>query len=57
MLENTESVDLALVKAQVPTGIVSAEVVLGGLDVEMMGQITLIANAIVTVSFDVEKST
>jgi hypothetical protein len=29
---------------------------LGGLDTEMMGHTTIIANAIVTVSFDVEKT-
>ena len=51
------NVDLEVVKAQAPTGIVSAEAVLGGLDVEMMGHTTLIANAIITVSFDVENLT
>lgn len=49
-----EAVDLAIVKAEAPVGRVSAEAVEGGLEVEMMGQKTLIANAIVTVSYDVE---
>ena len=52
-----ENVDLEVVKTQAPSGIVSAETVLGGLDMVMMGHTTLVANAIVTVSFDVEKST
>ncbi|MCE8536590.1 Lin0512 family protein [Ruegeria pomeroyi] len=49
-----ETVDLEIVKAEAPVGRVSAEAVKGGLDVEMMGQTTLIANAIVTVSWDVD---
>lgn len=49
-----ELVDLDLVKAEAPVGQVSAEAVQGGLEVEMMGHTTLIANAIVTVSYDVE---
>ncbi|MCE8514735.1 Lin0512 family protein [Ruegeria pomeroyi] len=51
---NPDAVDLEIVKAEVPAGIVSAEAVNGGLEVEMMGHKTLIANAIVTVSYDVE---
>ena len=49
-----EAVDLDVVKAEAPVGKVSAEAVSGGLEVEMMGHKTLIANAIVTVSYDVE---
>ena len=51
-----EYVDLDVVKAEAPVGTVHAETVLGGLDTEMMGHTTIIANAIVTVSFDVEKT-
>ncbi len=51
-----EEVDLEIVKAEAPVGKVSAEAVLGGLEVSMMGHKTLIANAIVTVSYDVEIS-
>ena len=51
---NPGAVDLEVVKAIAPVGEVSAEAVEGGLEVEMMGQKTLIANAIVTVSYDVE---
>jgi hypothetical protein len=47
---------LDVVKAEAPVGTVHAEAVLGGLDTEMMGHTTIIANAIVTVSFDVEKT-
>lgn len=49
-----DAVDLDVVKAEAPVGTVSAESVEGGLEVEMMGHKTLIANAIVTVSYDVE---
>ena len=49
-----DAVDLDVVKAEAPVGKVSAEAVSGGLEVEMMGYKTLIANAIVTVSYDVE---
>ena len=45
-----------VVKAEAPVGVVRAEAVLGGLDTEMMGHTTIIANAIITVSFDLEKS-
>ncbi len=51
-----EKVDLETVKTEAPVGHVSAEAVLGGLQVEMMGHTTLIANAIITVSYDVEWS-
>ena len=51
-----ECVDLDVVKAEAPVGVVRAEAVLGGLDTEMMGHTTIIANAIITVSFDMEKS-
>ncbi len=53
---NPAAVDLEIVKAEAPYGTVSAEAVHGGLDVEMTGHTTLIANAIVTVSYDVEIS-
>ena len=49
-----DAVDLDVVKAEAPGGTVSAESVKGGLEVGMMGHKTLIANAIVTVSYDVE---
>ena len=49
-----EAVDLDAVKAEAPVGHVTAEAVRGGLDVDMMGHTTIIANAIVTVSYDVE---
>lgn len=48
-----DAVDLERVKAEAPVGKVSAEAVPGGLDIEMMGHTTIVANAIVTVSFDV----
>ena len=47
-------VDLDQVKEQAPVGIVTAEAVKGGLEVEMMGYSTIVANAIVTVSYEVE---
>ena len=53
---NPEAVDLEVVKAEAPVGKVSVEAVEGGLEVEMMGHMTLIANAIVTVSYDVDVS-
>ena len=53
-VSNPDAVDLDVVKAEAPVGIVTAEAVQGGLEVEMMGEKTLIANAIVTVSYDVE---
>ena len=55
-VSNPDAVDLEVVKAEAPVGNVTAEAVQGGLEVEMMGQKTLIANAIVTVSYDVEVS-
>lgn len=48
-----ETVDLAAVRAMAPTGTVTAEAVLGGLETEMMGHQTVVANAIVTVSYNV----
>ena len=51
-----DAVDLDVVKAEAPVGNVTAEAVHGGLEVEMMGHKALIANAIVTVSYDVEIS-
>ncbi|WP_420567678.1 Lin0512 family protein [Thalassovita sp.] len=48
-------VDLEAVRARAPVGTVSAQAVQGGLDVEMRGGVTIVANAIVSVSFDVEK--
>lgn len=51
-----DRVDLEAVKLEAPYGHVSAEAVLGGADLEMNGNAVIVANAIVTVSFDVEKS-
>lgn len=51
-----EAVDLDVIKAEAPVGQVSAEAVLGGLDIPMLGETPIIANAIVTVSYDVEAS-
>lgn len=51
---NPQAVDLDLVKAEAPVGQVTAEAVLGGLDVPMLCETTIIANAIVTVSYNVE---
>ena len=51
------TVDLEAVKARAPVGMVSAQAVRGGLDTEMRGHMTIVANAIVTVSFDVTKET
>lgn len=50
-----DAVDLDAVRRCAPVGTVSAEAVVGGLEVEMRGQQTIVANAIVTVSFDVKK--
>jgi uncharacterized protein (TIGR02058 family) len=50
-----EAVDIARVRAEAPVGIVSVEAVAGGLEIEMSGHQTIIANAIVTVSYDVER--
>jgi len=52
-----ESVDLNVVKAEAPVGQVSAEAVKGGLDIPMLGETTIIAKAIVTVSYNVETTT
>ncbi|SDY41356.1 conserved hypothetical protein [Jannaschia faecimaris] len=52
---NPQAVDLEAVKAEAPYGRVSAEAVLGGADLEMNGNPVIVANAIVSVSFDVEK--
>lgn len=49
-----DAVDLEVVKAEVPVGKVTVEAVKGGLEVDMVGFKTLIANAIVTVSYNVE---
>jgi len=49
-----DAVDLDRVKAEAPYGHVTAEAVQGGLDVSMMGETPIIAQAIVTVFFDVE---
>ncbi len=48
------AVDLARIRAEAPYGQVSAEAVPGGALFEMNGNPVLVANAIVTVSFDVE---
>ncbi|KCV81772.1 hypothetical protein ATO10_10515 [Actibacterium atlanticum] len=50
-----DKVDLEAVKAEAPVGTVTAEAVQGGLQLEMRGQGPIIANAIVTVSFDVDQ--
>ncbi len=50
-----EKVDLEKVKAEAPVGIITAEAVRGGVEVEMMGYSTIVANAIVSVSYDVTK--
>ena len=50
-----EEVDLAKVGAEAPVGKVSVQAVEGGLEIEMMGHRTIVANAIVTVSYDVSK--
>ena len=50
-----DQVDLQQVAAQAPVGVVSVEAVEGGLEVEMRGFQTIVANAIVSVSFDIEK--
>ena len=49
------AVDLEAVKAEAPYGIVSAEAIRGGADFEMNGNRVIVANAIVSVSFDVER--
>ena len=51
---NPDRVDLNAIKALAPVGKVSVQAVHGGLEVAMMDEITIIANAIVTVSYDVE---
>jgi uncharacterized protein (TIGR02058 family) len=50
-----DAVDLAEVRAEAPVGIVSVEAVIGGLEIEMMGHRTIVANAIISVSYYVEK--
>jgi len=52
-----EEVDMKAVAAEAPVGQVFVEAVKGGLEIEMMGHQTIIANAIVTVSYDVEVRT
>ncbi len=49
-----EAVDLEVVKAEAPVGHVAAEAVQGGLDVEMLGETPIIAQAVVTVSYNLE---
>lgn len=51
-----DAVDLEAVKLEAPYGHVSAEAVKGGADLEMNGNRVIVANAIVSVSFDVEKA-
>lgn len=48
-------VDVDRVRAETVAGIVSVEAVEGGLEVEMMGHRTIVANAIISVSYNVEK--
>ena len=50
-----DKVDLDAVKREAPIGVVTAEAVVGGLEVEMMGHQTIIANAIVSVSYNVNQ--
>jgi len=50
-----EEVDVALVQAEAPVGLVTVEAVEGGLEIEMMGHRTTVANAIVSVSYDLER--
>lgn len=50
-----DAVDLDAVKSEAPYGIVSAEAIRGGADLEMNGNRVIVANAIVSVSFDVER--
>ena len=50
-----DAVDLARVRAEVPYGTITAEAVKGGLELEMMGHQTIVANAIVTVSYNLDK--
>lgn len=49
------AVDIDRVRAEAPVGIVSVEAVEGGLEIEMMGHRAIVANAIVSVSYNVEK--
>lgn len=49
-----DEVDLEMVRSEAPAGIVTAEAVKGGIEVEMSGHVTIVANAIVTVSYDIE---
>ncbi len=51
---NPEAVDLEAVKREAPYGHISAEAVKGGADLEMNGNTVIVANAIVSVSFDVQ---
>ncbi len=48
-----DAVDLDAVRREVPYGLVTAEAVEGGLEVDMTGHRTIVANAIVTVSYSV----
>ncbi|WP_179380923.1 Lin0512 family protein [Jannaschia marina] len=50
-----DKVDLEAVKLEAPYGQVTAEAVKGGADLENNGGAVIVANAIITVSFDVER--
>jgi uncharacterized protein (TIGR02058 family) len=50
-----DEVDLAAVCREAPNGIVTARAVKGGLAVEFQGHTTIVANAIVSVSYNVTK--
>jgi uncharacterized protein (TIGR02058 family) len=50
-----DEVDLARVQSEVPYGFVTVEAVSGGLEIEMMGHNTIVANAIISVSYNIEK--
>ncbi|WP_092782258.1 Lin0512 family protein [Jannaschia pohangensis] len=52
---NPAAVDLDRVRAEAPYGTVTAEAIKGGADLEMNGDKVIVANAIVSVSFDVER--
>ena len=50
-----EKVNIDRVKEEAPAGCVSVEVVEGGARIDMLEHVTVVANAIVTVSYDVER--
>lgn len=48
------AIDTAKVALEAPVGMVTVEAVKGGMDIDMDGQKTVVANAIVSVSFDIK---